>query len=176
MISNFCTACPPQKNWGGGEIFPTPLKSEAWSKLFLAIIPEKEYPKLVLKFWGFPKKFAGVVVKISPNFMIFRLFHPFLQNGARYHQSENGLLNYRHSSTRRKKRYTSVHHEFTWLKLENTHPPIWLPVFIQSDSPEGAVGGNIPIRRSNVEIISSWFNYCNTLIHNVGSLFCLLIY
>ena len=43
----------------------------------------------------------------------------------------------------------------TWSNLENTHPPIWLPVFIQRDSPGGAVGGGIPIRRSSVEIISS---------------------
>jgi len=31
-----------------------------------------------------------------------------------------------------------------------------LPVFIQRDSPGGAVGGGIPIRRSSVEIISSF--------------------
>jgi len=47
--------------------------------------------------------------------------------------------------------------QITWSKLENTHPPIWLPVFIQSDSPlAGATeGGGIPIRRSSVKIISS---------------------
>jgi len=40
----------------------------------------------------------------------------------------------------------------TWLNLENTHPPIWLPVFIQRDS----LGGYcIPIQCSSVEIISS---------------------
>jgi len=43
----------------------------------------------------------------------------------------------------------------TWSKLEDTHPPIWLPVFIQRDPPGGAVGGGISIRRSSVEIISS---------------------
>ena len=43
----------------------------------------------------------------------------------------------------------------TWSNLEYTHPPIWLPVFIQRDSPRGAVGRDIPIRRSSVEIISS---------------------
>jgi len=32
----------------------------AWCRLFLATGPEKEYPKLVLKFSGLtPKKFAG---------------------------------------------------------------------------------------------------------------------
>ena len=44
----------------------------------------------------------------------------------------------------------------TWSNLEYTQPPIWLPVFIQRDSPGGAVGGGIPIRRSSVEIISSF--------------------
>ena len=44
----------------------------------------------------------------------------------------------------------------TWSKLVNTHPPIWLPVFIQSNSPGATVGGGIPIRRSSVEIISSY--------------------
>jgi len=46
------------------------------------------------------------------------------------------------------------------IKLENTHPPIWLPVFIQIASRQGAtVGGGIPIWRSSVEIISSFSNY-----------------
>ena len=44
----------------------------------------------------------------------------------------------------------------TCSNLEYTHPPIWLPVFIQSDSPGATVGGGIPIRRSSVEIISSF--------------------
>jgi len=34
-----------------------------WCKLFLAIGPEKEYPKLVLKFWGLPQKIAGIKVR-----------------------------------------------------------------------------------------------------------------
>ena len=46
----------------------------------------------------------------------------------------------------------------TWSELEDTHPPIWLHVFIQRDL-GGAVGGGIPIRRSSVEIISSLFFY-----------------
>jgi len=29
---------------------------QAWSRLFLAIGPEKEYPKLVLKVWELPQK------------------------------------------------------------------------------------------------------------------------
>jgi len=46
---------PPPIKFGGGEIFSHPLGSGAWSKLFLTIVPEKEYPKLVLNFWGSPK-------------------------------------------------------------------------------------------------------------------------
>jgi len=45
----------------------------------------------------------------------------------------------------------------TWSNLEYTQPPTWLSVFIQRDSPGGVVGGGIPIRRSSVEIISSFF-------------------
>jgi len=49
----------PQKNLGG-EIFSNPLGSGAWSKIFLAIVPEKMYPKLVSKFLGLPpKKYVG---------------------------------------------------------------------------------------------------------------------
>jgi len=44
----------PSKKLGRGEFFDL-LRVEACSKLFLAIGPEKEYPKLVLKFWGLPK-------------------------------------------------------------------------------------------------------------------------
>ena len=44
----------------------------------------------------------------------------------------------------------------TWLKLERSHPAIWLPVFLQSNLLEVAVGRGIPIRRSNVDLISSW--------------------
>jgi len=87
--------------------------------------PEKKYPKLVSKFWGLPpRKFAGV--KVRPNFVILRLFRPFLPNRARYQQSDNGLLIYGHSSIDCRSLY------------------------------KGAVGGGIPIRRSSVEIISSY--------------------
>jgi len=79
--------------------FLSPLRVGAWSKLFLAIGPEKEYPKLVLKFWGLPQINLGGGVKFSPNFVIFRRFRPFLRNGARCHQSENGLANYGHFPT-----------------------------------------------------------------------------
>ena len=51
----------------------------------------------------------------------------------------------------------------TWFNLEYTHPPIWLPVFIQRDSPGGTVGGGIPIRRSSVEIISSYLSKCSKI-------------
>jgi len=46
--------------------------------------------------------------------------------------------------------------QITWSNPENTHPPIWLPIFIQRDLLGGAVGGGILIRRSSVEIISSF--------------------
>ena len=83
----------------GAKFFPTPLGSGVWSKLFLAMVP-KRVPKTGFTILGArPKKFAGGV-KVSSNFVIFRLFLPFLRNGAIYQQSENGLLNYRHSSTR----------------------------------------------------------------------------
>jgi len=64
---------------------------------FLTVGPEKEYTN-VSKFWGLPKKFEGV--KVSPNFVIFWLFLPFLHNGGSYLQSENGLSNYGHVPTR----------------------------------------------------------------------------
>jgi len=99
MLSNLCTPWGPlvlKEIWGGRNFFH-PLGSRAWFKLFLAIVPEKEYPKLVLKFWGLSQK--NLVVKISPNFVIFRLVCPLLQNSTRYQQFENGLLNHRHSST-----------------------------------------------------------------------------
>jgi len=41
----------PPKNLGAKFISP-PLEFRVWFRLFLAIGPEKEYPKLVLKFWG----------------------------------------------------------------------------------------------------------------------------
>jgi len=80
MMSNLCTrtpwgAPPPQKKIGGGEIFSHHLRVRAWSKLFLAIVPEKEYPKLVLKFWGLPlTNFAGG--KSYAKFSDFLTFSP----------------------------------------------------------------------------------------------------
>jgi len=60
--------------------------------------------------------------------------------------------------------------QITWSNLENTHPPIWLPVFIQRDSLGGAVGGGIPIRCSSVKIISSWYCYFLLKMHyKIGS-------
>jgi len=91
---------PPNFFWGGGIFTPLGLEGmAAWSRLFLTIGPEKEYPKLVLKFWGLPQNMQEGV-KVSPNFVIFWLFCPFLHNGAIYHQSENGLSNYGHSHMR----------------------------------------------------------------------------
>jgi len=51
---------PLQKNLGA--IFFTLLGLGVWSKLYIAIGPEKEYLKLVLKFWGLPNKFVRVKV------------------------------------------------------------------------------------------------------------------
>jgi len=42
MMSN-----PSPKKFGGEAKFVSPLRVGAWSRLFLAIGPEKEYPKLV---------------------------------------------------------------------------------------------------------------------------------
>jgi len=113
---------PQRKNWG--EIFSRPLGSGAWSKLFLAIVSEKEYPKLVLKFWRPPKKFLGES-KLAEISRFSDFFCPFLQNGARYCQSKNGFVICGHSSTR-------------WLKIgvlrstanyvieSRKHPPSYL--------------------------------------------------
>ena len=57
MMSNLSTPVgdPPLKL---GVNFSLPLRVRVWTKLFLATVPEKEYPKLVLKFWGLPQKLA----------------------------------------------------------------------------------------------------------------------
>ena len=60
------------------------------------------------------KKLQGV--KNSPNLSIFRLFCPFLQNGARYRQSKNGFVICGHSSTR----WWSIQHE---LRQPNSKTP-----------------------------------------------------
>jgi len=39
-----------------------------------------------------------------------------------------------------------------------------LPVFVQRDSPGSAVGGGIPIRRSSVEIISSYLTFYYAIV------------
>jgi len=55
IMSNLCTPTrDPPKKWGWAKFF-SPLRVGMWSKLFLAIGPENEYPKLVLKFGGSPK-------------------------------------------------------------------------------------------------------------------------
>jgi len=79
MMSNSCTPMgkleplSPQKIGAGANFLTSLIRVGAWSKLFLAIGPEKEYPKLVLKFGGSPNKFAGGGSKLVPNFVIFRL-------------------------------------------------------------------------------------------------------
>jgi len=52
-MPNLCTPMETPKI-GGGTFFHH-LGLEAWSKLFLAIGPEKEYPKLVLNSQGLSK-------------------------------------------------------------------------------------------------------------------------
>jgi len=124
MMSNLCTLI------GTLSQFFSPYRVGAWSKLFLAIGPEKEYPNLGLKFWGLPppqKKIAGGGFKVSPNFLIFRLFHQFLHNRARYHQSENGLSNYGHSLWDGEKWCTLVHHEIH--DCGSFTPTLWAEVF-----------------------------------------------
>jgi len=60
-----------------------------------------------------------------------------LWSGARYHQSKNGLLNYRHSPTRQWRMVYFSPLRNTWLRLIRTHP----------------VGGGILTRRSSIELI-----------------------
>jgi len=90
----------PQKNFGG-KIFSLPLASGGVVQTFPGNSPWKGLPKTGFKILGAPrKKICGRGIKINPNFVIFRLFRPFLQNGARYRQSKSGFLIYGHSSTR----------------------------------------------------------------------------
>jgi len=164
MMSNLCTHWgggpfpPPKKNkiWGA-KIFSNPLGSGAWSKIFLAIVAEKKYRKLVSKFWGLPpKKFAGVKI----NFAIFRLFSPFLQNNVRYRQSKNGFVIYGHSATRWWRNGVLLS-SMNYVILTRKHPPSDLIASLYTKRlARGAVGGGIPIRRSSVEIISSLWIKC----------------
>ena len=124
----------------GGEIFSHPLRVRGVVQTFSGNSPWKGVPKTGFKILRAPppqkKNLRGI--KISPNFAISRLFRPFLQNGARYHQSKNWFVIYGHSSTRWQKRVYFGQPQITRLNLENTHPPISLLVFIQRDS----LGGN----------------------------------
>ena len=103
-MSNLCTpwASPPKKKFGGAKFFPNPLGSGGIVQIFSGNSPWKEVPETGFKILGAPpkKNLRGRGVKISQNFAIFWRFCPFLQNGARYQQSENRLLIYGHSSTR----------------------------------------------------------------------------
>jgi len=91
----------PQKNLEG-EIFSHPLGSGDVVQTFPGNSPWKEVPKTGFKILGAaPKIICGGGGKISPNLVVFRLFRPFLQNGARYRQSKSWFLIYGHSSTRR---------------------------------------------------------------------------
>ena len=96
-------ALPQKKIWGRGEIFSQPLGSGGMVQNFPGNSPWKEIPKTGFKILGaLPQKkiLWGGGDKISQNLAIFRLFCPFLQNGARYCQSKNGFVIYGHFSTR----------------------------------------------------------------------------
>ena len=103
MMSNLCApwgeALPPKKIWGA-KFFPNPLGSGGVVQNFFGNSPWKDVPKTGFKILGAPPKKIWGGVKFSPNFAIFRLFRPFLQNGARYRKSKNWFVIYGHSSTR----------------------------------------------------------------------------
>ena len=87
----------PKKIWGA-KFFPNPLGSGGVVQNFFGNSFWKEVPKTGFKNLGVPQRnLRGV--KISPHFAIFRLFRPFLQNGARYRKSKNWFVIYGHSST-----------------------------------------------------------------------------
>ena len=91
----------PKKIFGAGaKFFLTPLGSGDMVQTFPGNSPWKEVPKTGFKILGAPPKKLWGEVRISPNFVIFQLFFPFLQNGARYCKSKNGFLIHGHSSTR----------------------------------------------------------------------------
>jgi len=122
---------------GGGQIFFTPFGLSA-VQTFYNNRPCKGVSKTGLKILGLLQKFpgGGSGVKVSSDFVIFQLFHPFLHNRARYHQSENGLSNYRHFLT-------------IWWKMVYFGPPwnTWSPLIRTRP-----MGGGIPTRRSRVEL------------------------
>jgi len=137
MMSNLCTPMggPLPKKFGKRNFFH-PLGVGGMVQNFPSNRPWKgvSNPKLVLRVWELPpNKFMGRV-KVSPNFVIFQLFRPFLPNGVRYHQSENGISNYGHFLTRWWQIVYFGPSWNTWLRLIRTHPAISFSVFSQSDS------------------------------------------
>ena len=132
MMSNLRTPWggpfpPPKKKNLGGKIFYHPLRVRGVVKTFPGNSPWKGVPKTGFKILRVPPRKICREVKISPNFAIFRLFRPFLKNGARYCQSENWFLICGHSSTRwwsEEMVYVSPAW-ITWSELEDTHPPIY---------------------------------------------------
>ena len=104
MMSNLCTTMggpvprpPPKKN--GCEIFSHAVRFGGVLQTFHSSRPWKGVSITGFKILGAPPKDLHWRVKFSPTFVIFWLFRPFLHNGVRYHQSENGLSNYRHFPT-----------------------------------------------------------------------------
>ena len=91
---------PPPKTFWGAKFFPNPLGSGGVVQKFFGNSPWKDVPKSGFKILGAPPQKNCGGVKVSPNFAIFRLFCPFLQNGARYRKSKNWFVIYGHSSTR----------------------------------------------------------------------------
>ena len=105
---------PSQKNLGG-KIFSHPLRVRGVVQTFPDNSPWKEVPKT-----GFKILRGMEGVKISPNFVIFLLFNPFLQNGARYCQTKNWFLIYGHS---RRWRNGVLLSSTNYVNRTRLHPP-----------------------------------------------------
>ena len=107
----FKLAPPPKKIWEGAKFSPNPLGSGAWSRIFLAIVPEKKYPKLVSKFWGSPPKKicrGSKLAQISRFSDLFAHFSKTVRDIANVKRICN-LRTFLYQMV--KKRYTSVQHE-----------------------------------------------------------------
>ena len=116
--------------------FFNPFRVGGVVQTFYSNRPCKGVSKTGFKIFWAPKNCRGH--QSSPNFVIFRLFRPFLHNGAScYHQSENGLST---TDTSLWDGETIMYFGplwNTWLRLICTRP----------------VGGGIPTQRSSVELI-----------------------
>jgi len=143
MMSNSCTPMgnpSPLKKNGAGRIF-WPPSGRGTFQTFPSNRPWKGVSKTGFKIFGAPlNKFAGGGSKLVPNFVILRLFRPFLHNVARISPFTNLKTDYQTTDT--SIRYGEKMVYFgppwnTWLWLMCTHP----------------VGGGIPTRWSNVKLM-----------------------